>query len=54
MPICRISMPCSKGHALKHLLRKTRMIFNWVLWRYTILYINERSWESGGVVRGPR
>ena len=28
-----------------------RMVFNWVLWRYTILYINERSWESGGVVR---
>lgn len=30
-----------------------RMVFNWVLWRYTILYINERSWESGGVVRAP-
>ncbi|KAK9822983.1 hypothetical protein WJX81_000456 [Elliptochloris bilobata] len=26
------------------------MVFNWVLWRYTILYINERSWESGGVI----
>ncbi len=31
--------------------RSRRMLFNWVLWRYTILYINERSWESGGVAR---
>jgi hypothetical protein len=31
--------------------RARRMLFNWVLWRYTILYINERSWESGGVAR---
>ena len=36
----------AEGHAASD-----RMVFNWVLWRYTILYINERSWESGGVVR---